>query len=42
MTDLRAVCKGVLAQRFGLGEAALARAVFPGSDAVHPIERLTA
>ena len=42
MTDLRGVCKGVLAQRFGLGEAALARAVFPGSDAVHPIERLTA
>jgi len=42
MTDLRGVCKGVLVQRFGLGEAALARAVFPGSDAVHPIERLTA
>jgi len=42
MTDLRGVCKGVLAQRFGLGEAALARAVFPGSDAVHPLERLTA
>ena len=42
MMDLRGVCKGVLAQRFGLGEAALARAVFPGSDAVHPIERLTA
>jgi uncharacterized protein (DUF1501 family) len=42
MTDLRGVFKGVLAQRFGLGEAALARAVFPGSDAVHPVERLTA
>ena len=42
MTDLRGVCKGVLSQRFGLGEAVLARAVFPGSDGVHPIERLTA
>jgi uncharacterized protein (DUF1501 family) len=42
MTDLRGVFKGVLAQRFGLGEAALARTVFPGSDAVHPVERLTA
>jgi len=41
VTDLRGVFKGVLAQRFGLGEAALARNVFPGSDAVHPVERLT-
>ena len=41
-TDLRGVFKGVLAERFGIGEAALARAVFPDSDAVHPIARLTA
>jgi uncharacterized protein (DUF1501 family) len=39
---MRGVIKGVLAERFGIGEAALARAVFPGSDAVHPIARLTA
>lgn len=41
-TDLRGVFKGVLAERFGMREAALARAVFPGSDAVHPLEHLTA
>ncbi len=41
-TDLRALFKGVLHDRFGVGEAALARAVFPGSDAVMPLEGLTA
>ena len=41
-TDMRGVIKGVLAERFGIGEAALARAVFPGSDAVKPLSRLTA
>ncbi len=41
-TDLRALFKGVLHGRFGVGEAALARAVFPGSDAVMPLEGLTA
>jgi uncharacterized protein (DUF1501 family) len=41
-TDLRGVFKGVLAERFGIREAALARAVFPGSDAIHPLEHLTA
>jgi uncharacterized protein (DUF1501 family) len=41
-TDLRGVIKGVLAERFGIGEAALARAVFPGSDTVKPLSRLTA
>lgn len=39
-TDLRAVCKGVLAEQFGLGEAALAASVFPDSAAVPPVERL--
>jgi uncharacterized protein (DUF1501 family) len=37
-TDLRAVFKGVLADRFGLAEAALEESVFPGSDAVAPLE----
>jgi len=41
-TDLRGVFKGVLAERFGIREAALARAVFPGSDAIRPLEHLTA
>lgn len=41
-TDLRALFKAVLHERFGVGEAALARAVFPGSDAVEPLEGLTA
>jgi uncharacterized protein (DUF1501 family) len=41
-TDMRGVIKGVLAERFGIGETALARAVFPGSDAVKPLSRLTA
>lgn len=41
-TDMRGVIKGVLAERFGIGETALARAVFPGSDAVKPMSRLTA
>jgi uncharacterized protein (DUF1501 family) len=41
-TDLRALFKAVLHERFGLGEAALARAVFPGSDTVEPLHGLTA
>jgi uncharacterized protein (DUF1501 family) len=41
-TDLRALFKAVLHGRFGVGEAALARAVFPGSDAVEPLEGVTA
>jgi uncharacterized protein (DUF1501 family) len=41
-TDMRGVIKGVLAERFGIGEGALARAVFPGSDSVQPLSRLTA
>jgi uncharacterized protein (DUF1501 family) len=41
-TDLRALFKAVLHERFGVGEAALARTVFPGSDAVEPLEGLTA
>jgi uncharacterized protein (DUF1501 family) len=41
-TDLRALCKAVLHERFGVGEAALARTVFPESDAVAPLEGLTA
>jgi len=41
-TDLRSVFKGLLAERFGMREAALERAVFPGSDTVHPLEHLTA
>jgi uncharacterized protein (DUF1501 family) len=40
-TDLRALCKSVLHERFGVGEAALARTVFPDSDAVTPLEGLT-
>jgi uncharacterized protein (DUF1501 family) len=41
-TDLRALCKGVLHERFGVGEAALARTVFPDSDGVAPMEGLAA
>jgi len=41
-TDLRALFKAVLHERFGVGEAALARAVFPGSDTVEPLHGLTA
>jgi uncharacterized protein (DUF1501 family) len=41
-TDLRSLFKGVLHERFGVSESALARAVFPGSDAVAPLEGLTA
>lgn len=40
-TDLRALFKAVLHERFGVGEAALARTVFPGSDAVEPLEGIT-
>jgi uncharacterized protein (DUF1501 family) len=36
-TDLRALCKSVLHERFGVGEGALARTVFPDSDAVEPL-----
>jgi uncharacterized protein (DUF1501 family) len=41
-TDLRALFKAVLHERFGVGEAALARTVFPASDSVAPLEGLTA
>jgi uncharacterized protein (DUF1501 family) len=41
-TDLRAVFKAVLHERFGVGEGALARTVFPASDAIAPLEGLTA
>jgi uncharacterized protein (DUF1501 family) len=41
-TDLRALCKSVLHERFGVGEAALARTVFPESDAIAPLEGLSA
>jgi uncharacterized protein (DUF1501 family) len=40
-TDLRALCKSVLHERFGVGEAALARTVFPESDNVAPLDGLT-
>jgi uncharacterized protein (DUF1501 family) len=40
-TDLRALCKSVLHERFGVGEAALARTVFPDSDSVKPLDGLT-
>lgn len=36
-TDLRALFKAVLLERFGLAEGTLARQVFPGSDAVQPL-----
>jgi uncharacterized protein (DUF1501 family) len=41
-TDLRALFKAVLHERFGVAESALARIVFPASDAVEPLERTTA
>ena len=41
-TDLRRVFKGVLAERFGMPEAALERAVFPDSAGAAPLEHLTA
>jgi uncharacterized protein (DUF1501 family) len=41
-TDLRALFKAVLHERFDVAEAALARTVFPGSDAVAPLEGVTA
>lgn len=40
-TDLRGVFKGVLAERFGIREAALERVVFPGSESVQPLSHLT-
>lgn len=39
-TDLRAVFKGVLGTHLGLGEAALAEKVFPGSASLPPLEGL--
>jgi uncharacterized protein (DUF1501 family) len=41
-TDLRALFKSVLHERFGVSEGALAREVFPASDAIHPLEGLGA
>ena len=41
-TDLRSLFKGVLHERFGVSEAALARSVFPSSDAVEPLAGVTA
>jgi uncharacterized protein (DUF1501 family) len=40
-TDLRALFKAVLHERFGVSESALARTVFPASDAVAPLEGVT-
>jgi uncharacterized protein (DUF1501 family) len=37
-TDLRAIIKGVLADRFALGEAALEESVFPDSATIPPLE----
>jgi uncharacterized protein (DUF1501 family) len=37
-TDMRAIFKGVLADRFTLAEAALEESVFPDSQAVSPLE----
>ena len=39
-TDVRAVFKGVLRDHLGLPEAELARVVFPGSEAVRPLDGL--
>jgi len=39
-TDLRAVFKGVLAERFRLAESVLGRAVFPGSETVQALTSL--
>ena len=41
-TDLRALFKAVLHEQFGLAESALAREVFPASDAVVPLDGVTA
>jgi len=41
-TDLRRVFKSVLAERFGMAESALERAVFPDSASAVPLEHLTA
>jgi uncharacterized protein (DUF1501 family) len=41
-TDLRALFKAVLHERFGVSEGALARSVFPASDSVEPLAALTA
>jgi uncharacterized protein (DUF1501 family) len=41
-TDVRALFKAVLHDRLGVTEAALARTVFPDSDAVAPLDGLTA
>jgi uncharacterized protein (DUF1501 family) len=41
-TDLRSLFKGVLHERFGVSESALARNVFPASDAVEPLAGVTA
>ena len=41
-TDLRAVFKGVLAERFGIAEPALGRAVFPESESIAPLPQLFA
>jgi uncharacterized protein (DUF1501 family) len=41
-TDVRALFKAVLHERFGVTEAALARNVFPASDAITPLEGITA
>lgn len=41
-TDLRALFKAVLHERFGIAEGALARQVFPGSDAVQPLDGVAA
>jgi uncharacterized protein (DUF1501 family) len=41
-TDLRALFKAVLHERFQVSEAALARTVFPASDAVAPLEGVSA
>jgi uncharacterized protein (DUF1501 family) len=41
-TDLRALFKAVLHDRFGVAEAALARTVFPASDAIVPLDGLSA
>ena len=39
-TDLRAVCKGLLADLYGATEPSLTADVFPGSDAVRPMRGL--
>jgi uncharacterized protein (DUF1501 family) len=41
-TDLRALFKAVLHDRLGIAEGALARTVFPDSDAIAPLDGLSA